>query len=98
MDIVLKFVVSCEALGLEDNFQRTCFGHGFLNICQYVATNEFFCTSFKYVSISFAQIDLQNYITWPKKSNKGNKNGTKACVNCGLCPRKLNIPMKTRLS
>jgi hypothetical protein len=73
MDIVLKIVFSCETLGLEDSFQRTCFGHVFFNICQYVATNETFYTSFKYVFISFTQIDLQNYITWPKNLTRAIK-------------------------
>jgi len=39
MIIVLKFVVSYQALGLEESFQKTCFGH-FFKVCQYVTTNE----------------------------------------------------------
>jgi hypothetical protein len=29
MKITLKFVVNCEVLGMEENFQGTCFGHAF---------------------------------------------------------------------
>jgi len=30
---VLKFVMKYQVLGLEENFQRTCFGHVFFNVC-----------------------------------------------------------------
>jgi hypothetical protein len=29
MTIVLKYVVNCEVLGLEESFNGTCFGHAF---------------------------------------------------------------------
>jgi hypothetical protein len=29
MTIVLKIVVNCEVLGLDENFQGSCFGHAF---------------------------------------------------------------------
>ncbi len=35
----LKFVVKCEALGLEESFQGTYFGHGFSKAYQYATTN-----------------------------------------------------------
>lgn len=38
----LKLVVTCEVLGLEENFQGTCFDHAFLKACQYATTNEKF--------------------------------------------------------
>jgi hypothetical protein len=41
----LKFVVKCEALGLEESFQGTYFGHVFSKAYQYVTTNEIFCRS-----------------------------------------------------
>ncbi len=40
MTIGLKLVVTCEVLGLEENFQGTCFDHAFLKACQYATTNE----------------------------------------------------------
>jgi len=33
MTTALKFVVDCEVLGLEESFQRTCFGHAFFKAC-----------------------------------------------------------------
>jgi hypothetical protein len=33
MTIVLKSVVSCEILDLEENFQRACFEHAFFKAC-----------------------------------------------------------------
>jgi len=33
MIIVLKLVVNYEALGIEENYQRTCFGHAFFKAC-----------------------------------------------------------------
>ncbi len=32
---VLKAVVNCEFLGLEESFQDSCFGHVFSKACQY---------------------------------------------------------------
>jgi hypothetical protein len=32
--IVLKSIMKCEGLNLDENFQRTCFGHVFLKACQ----------------------------------------------------------------
>jgi hypothetical protein len=31
----LKSIMSYEYLGLEESFQRTCFGHAFSKACQY---------------------------------------------------------------
>ncbi len=39
----LKFVVECETLGLEKNFQGTYFGHAFSKACQYATTNDKVC-------------------------------------------------------
>ncbi len=68
----LKSIVSCECLGLKENFQGPCFGYVFLKTFQYATTNEKMCQNFMYVSIQFQsiksiQLDLKNCITWPKK-------------------------------
>ncbi len=34
MTIILKSNLSCDMLGLEENFQGTCFGHAFSKACQ----------------------------------------------------------------
>jgi hypothetical protein len=39
----LKSIISCDVLGLEESFQRTCFGHTFSKACQYAITNDKVC-------------------------------------------------------
>jgi hypothetical protein len=39
MTIALKFIVKCEALSLDENFQDTCFGRVFSKACQYFTFN-----------------------------------------------------------
>jgi hypothetical protein len=51
MTIALKSIVSCDMLGLEENFQGNCFGHGFSKACQYVTIEEKVCKCLQYVSI-----------------------------------------------
>jgi len=96
MTITLKSIVSCDMLGLEESFQGTCFGHAFSKVCQYVITKEKVCKDLQYVLIKFAQGNLQKCIIWPIFFGKGRQKWEKACVNSGLPPWKLNIPMKTR--
>jgi hypothetical protein len=67
----LKSIVKCETLGLENNFQRTCFGHVFSKACQHATIDDKICKNLKYVSIKSNQSDLQNCITWLKKYVKG---------------------------
>ncbi len=54
MTIGLKSIIKCEALGLEESFHGTCFGHDFSKVCQYAISDEKVCKGFKYVSIKFA--------------------------------------------
>jgi hypothetical protein len=42
MTTILKFVVNCEVVGMEESFQGTCFGHAFSKACQYGINNFFF--------------------------------------------------------
>jgi hypothetical protein len=58
MKLTQKFVVNYELLGLEENFQGTCFGHAFSQAYQYGTTYEKVCKNFRYVSIKFSQFDL----------------------------------------
>jgi hypothetical protein len=51
---VLEFVVKCEALGFEENFKGTYFGHVFSKAYQYATIDEKVCRSLKYISIEFA--------------------------------------------
>jgi hypothetical protein len=63
MTIVLKLVVNYEALGLEESYQGTCFGHAFSKACQYVTANEKVCRNLKHISLKFVHVDLQKRIT-----------------------------------
>jgi len=54
------------------------------------------CKDLKYVSIKFAQVNLQKCIIWPKKSRKGRQEWNKVCVETNIRPKKLNTPMKTK--
>jgi hypothetical protein len=95
MTIVLKSMVICEVLSMEESFQGTCFGHAFSKACQYGTTEEKVCKNLKHISIKSTQSNLQKCITWPKKFGKGRYKGIKSCIESEICPRKLNTPMKT---
>jgi hypothetical protein len=71
MTIVLKYVVNCEVLGMEESFQGTCFGHAFSKACQYRTTKEKVCKNLKHIYIKSTQSYLQKCITWPKTFGKG---------------------------
>jgi hypothetical protein len=71
MTTYLKFVVNCEILGMEENFQGTCFGHAFSKACQYETVEKKVYRNLKHICIKSAQYDLQKCISWPKKSKKG---------------------------
>ncbi len=60
MIVMLKFVVSCEYLGIEKSFQGTCFGHAFSKACQYDIAEEKICRNLKYVSINSTRTNLLN--------------------------------------
>jgi hypothetical protein len=44
---ILRYVMSCECLGLEESFQSSYFGHTFPKVCEYVTTYDFFFQNFK---------------------------------------------------
>jgi len=55
MTIILKSIVSCDMLGLEETFQNIYFGHAFSKACQYVTIEGKACTNLQYVSIKVAK-------------------------------------------
>jgi hypothetical protein len=71
MTFALKYVVSCETLGLQESFNGTYFGMLLSKACQYVTTNEKVCINLRYVSIKANQADLQKCMTWLKKFGMG---------------------------
>ncbi len=62
MTTILKSIISCDMLGLEEVFQGIYFGHAFSKACQYATTEEKICKDLRYVLIKLAQGDLQNCI------------------------------------
>ncbi len=96
MIIALKAIVNCEPFGLKENFQGACFGHAFSKRCQYSIAEEKVCKDLKYVYIKSTHANLQKCITWFKNSGKGRQEWNKACLEIGICPKKLNTLMKTR--
>ncbi len=42
MIIIFKSIISCNILGLEENFQGTCFDHAFSKAYYYATTHDFF--------------------------------------------------------
>ncbi len=97
MIIALKFVVSCDILGLTKNIQGSYFGHAFSKAYQYASIDEIFCKGLKYVSIKIAQFDLHKCITW-LKFREGQKRMEQGLFICDTLKKKLNTPIKTRLS
>jgi len=77
MTFVLKYVVDCETLGLQENINDTCFGHVYSKAYQYVIIDEKVYRSLRYVSIKAIQGDLQKCITCPKNLDKLSKSGPK---------------------
>jgi len=67
LTIVLKSIMNCEVLGLEENFKGIYFGHVFFQSMSTWHNKWNVCRNLKYVSIKFAQVDLQKCINWPKK-------------------------------
>jgi len=54
MIIIFKSIISCNILGLEENFQATCFDHGFLKLIIMLQSMNVFCRDLKYVFIKAA--------------------------------------------
>ncbi len=66
MITALKSIVKCEVIDLNEKFQGTCFGPIFYKACQYAITNEKVCKNLSFISIKYAQSNLQKCVTWPK--------------------------------
>ncbi len=80
MIIILKFVVSCDNLGLKEPFQGTYFGHAMLKVCQYGITYEKVFVGLHEVSIESSHANIKKCIIWPKKSRKEFHEWTKKCI------------------
>jgi hypothetical protein len=53
MTTALKFVVNCEVLRLEENFNGAYFGHAFSRTYEYATIEKRVCKDIKFVSIKF---------------------------------------------
>jgi len=63
--------------------------------CQFTTIDQRFVKNSDLFPTS-TQSNLHKYVSWPKCSGKFIHEWNKACANFKLCPRKLNILMKTR--
>ncbi len=95
MTMAFKIVVNCDALKLEESFNGTHFGCAFFKTCQYVTIEEKICKDLKFVSIKLAESDIHKCIIWFQIFGKGGQKWSKACIDVGIQPRKLNAPIKT---
>ncbi len=55
----LKSIVTCELIGFDESSKGTLFWQCFSKAFQYVSIDEKVCINFIFVSIKFAQLDLQ---------------------------------------
>lgn len=51
--------------------------------------------SLNYTFMKVIQSAVQTYITWPKNFGKDKQTWDKTCIDFGMRPKNLNIPMKT---
>jgi hypothetical protein len=98
MTIASKSIIIFDILNLAKNFQGNFFGDAFSKTYKYVSTNEKVCKCLKYVYVKTTQLNLQKCITWLKKSRKSRQEWNMAYAYSNLFQRKLNVPIKTRLS
>ncbi len=98
MTIALKFIISCDVLGLTKKFHGSYFVHAFFEACKYASIDEKVYKGLKYVFVKFAQYDQHKCITWSKKSRKGRQEWNNTCANSNIYPRKPNSLVKTKLS
>ncbi len=72
LNIIISTLISdinCDVLGLEESFQKTCFGYAFFKTCQYVITDKFFCKGDQYLSKLLGRFAKMSNLT--KKIKKG---------------------------
>jgi hypothetical protein len=55
LTIVLKSIMTCEIIGLDERFQCTSCGYVFFKACWYVTPDEKLCKNLIFVLIKFAQ-------------------------------------------
>lgn len=68
MTIIVKFVVNCEILGLEESFNGICSDHAFSKVWLYVTIKEKVCKDLRIVSTQ--------YEIWKRRQK-----WTKACID-----------------
>jgi hypothetical protein len=81
---------------LEESYQGICFGCAFSKAYKFATIDENVCKDLTYVPIKHTQEDVQKYITWPKKYEKGQQKWNKPCVGVVWPPGILNTLVKTK--
>jgi len=64
MTVSLMSIISCEALSLRIPLVGACFGHALNKASQYAIKNNKVSKDLGVISIIFAQLLLQAYLTW----------------------------------
>jgi hypothetical protein len=98
MVTILCSIIICQPLKLNHVYEGTCFGHVMSKVCQYATYNDKVFKGLLQVNMKIAQTTLQKIITWIKKFDKNRQEWGKACIECGLSPRKIKILIKTRFA
>jgi hypothetical protein len=92
----LKVVVFCHHLDTTKPFDGHFFGHTLSKVCQYATSDDKVARELQYALIKSTQANIHKYITWLKKSNKGNQEWEKPYMDICLSPHKLNTSVKTK--
>lgn len=67
---VIRDIVKCEALAVENCFDSTCFSHIMSHLCN-VGLSQDLCGWLFDIDIKHTRSTLQKCIIWTKKSSKG---------------------------
>ncbi len=84
--IALKYIINCESLRLKESFQGTCFGCFFICISIWHYKGKVF-KNLKYVSIKYAQANLQKCITCLSSLGKKYMNGIRFVLKLEFNPK-----------
>jgi hypothetical protein len=96
MRTTLKSIISYESLSVMEWFQETYFEHACYKAYQHAIVEKRVSRGLKYISLKFAQANLQKCITLPKNSRKGKDEWMKAYITTGITLKKLNTLIKRK--
>ncbi len=99
MAFTLCSIIDYQPLRLLKVYEGICFGHVMYKACQQATNGNKVSKCLVQVSVKDVQAALQKTITLcTKKSGKGRQEWEKACIECGMPPRKLKTVIKTKFA